>query len=388
MKLVALLLLVLGAAPAWADDPAPVGSRAEALAQVRRRVEALDALAAREAAPPALLDEARRLDLALAEAVAGAPLDLEALRAVRDPGRAPTLGGWLSFVHVVWAVASLLVVVAGGWLVARHLLPWLHEASPRLLEALLWLLCGGLVVGAGWCPVEARSWVALLGCLGSIGAAAYSHARRGHDRTREPLVRWSALLCVAWGAAAAAHESRLLALLSVLAYMTALGFSVVVSPLCVFVGFRRRSAIPAAMGAALVLTVTFSAASITGARVPWLGAYVPIFEPAASFVGTFVWFLGGLIVCSRHHRSPNAWAVQGLFLASAAAALLVGSVWGLPYLEKVAGTFFALWLIEKYLELPWRRGHWPWVALGLGALLWGGAWWAARHPTLFFGFGP
>ncbi len=66
-------------------------------------------------------------------------------------------------------------------------------------------------------------------------------------------------------------------------------------------------------------------------------------------------------------------------------ALYVGAVYGPESLMEVGGTFLALYLLEKFFELPWRRHGFAWMCLALAGLLYLGASFAEGHPQYFIG---
>ena len=41
----------------------------------------------------------------------------------------------------------------------------------------------------------------------------------------------------------------------------------------------------------------------------------------------------------------------------------------MPLLTGAGGTFFLLYVLEKYYELPWRNRGWAWSLVGFGVIL-------------------
>lgn len=95
-----------------------------------------------------------------------------------------------------------------------------------------------------------------------------------------------------------------------------------------------------------------------------------MFEGGALFLGSFVGYLGLLITSSRWYdgKSRNYVLFQFGTIAAGVAALFVGSYFGISELQKIGGTFFVLYLLEKIIEIPARsaRGY---AAVGLVASL-------------------
>ena len=160
-------------------------------------------------------------------------------------------------------------------------------------------------------------------------------------------------------------------------------------PGVVYLGFRNSSVIPRTTTAAgVILAVHVS--------LHCLGVAPAILEPfrtGMGFLGTFVYLLGLLILSSLHfarrgwpseRRWPRYVAMQALTLASGGAVMYFGSVYRVPSLLGIGGTFFYLFLLEKYYELPWRGVGWAWALLGTGGILYGFALFAQAHPEWFF----
>jgi hypothetical protein len=74
-------------------------------------------------------------------------------------------------------------------------------------------------------------------------------------------------------------------------------------------------------------------------------------------VGTFVYFLGLLIWSSKwYSREKSEYAtLQPITIASGMIALYLGAVGQISQLQGIGGTFFFLYVIEKYFELPWSQ---------------------------------
>ena len=112
-----------------------------------------------------------------------------------------------------------------------------------------------------------------------------------------------------------------------------------------------------------------------------------MFAPAAFFLSTCGCFTDLLIVSRRFYwwRSPaSRWLPRQLLTAvSGLAALWFGSVFDVGAIRGIGGTFFFLWVLEKYLELPWKKALMAWAALGLALLLYAGAYVVRTYPEYF-----
>ena len=138
------------------------------------------------------------------------------------------------------------------------------------------------------------------------------------------------------------------------------------------------------MGASFLLIAFYSIVRILDLNIP----YFHIFSTGALFMGTFVYFLGLLIICNKWypHEDGGHYAIhQILAVASGIAALAIGSIFAISQLQQIGGTFFFLYLIEKYTEIPFSK-HWGWFIFILGGLLYLGGLFMSSHPEYFYGF--
>jgi len=75
-----------------------------------------------------------------------------------------------------------------------------------------------------------------------------------------------------------------------------------------------------------------------------------------------------------------------LCIASGAAALYLGSVWGMGALLGIGGTLFFLYVLEKYIELPWEGVGWIWAMLFLAIGLYFAVGQMKAYPEYFLFF--
>jgi hypothetical protein len=75
--------------------------------------------------------------------------------------------------------------------------------------------------------------------------------------------------------------------------------------------------------------------------------------------------------------------MQAIVIGSGVAALYIGTVFGLTMLAGVGGTFFYIYVLEKYYEIPWKGVGWAWSTLFLAGILYGFVIFAQRHPQYF-----
>lgn len=91
------------------------------------------------------------------------------------------------FVNIVWVVAMFVVLVSVVGLIAIYVVPIVAKLPKALLEGFLWSLCFSGILSGKSLFVNHPSiglFIAFTGCIGMIGAYAYSlavHAKAGQD---------------------------------------------------------------------------------------------------------------------------------------------------------------------------------------------------------------
>lgn len=301
------------------------------------------------------------------------------------------IAGFVTFTNIILTAAAILLVSAVGWLASLYLIPILMLIPGSGYEIIIYLGCFSAILG-GNPATEIGEFIALPGCLGLIGAISFTHYLHRDffnqllaGRDSYPYYIDSLILFIIWAIAAIFYQSSLLGFIAIIALETSLGFSVVITPLCYMIGFTEKDVIPRAMSASLILLSIYITAEIADFQLPYIG----IFSTGVLFVGTFVYFVGTLIVSSKWYEygkfkiSRYLW-LQFLTITSGVAALYIGSVWQVLLLQRIGGTFFFLYLIEKYFELPWQQKSWAWATLGLAVILYLSALLAKQYPEYFF----
>jgi hypothetical protein len=386
----AICLLLLSASPAPARDLAP--EQVAYLKHLQATLQAIDDLAL----TPEQAERFRREHLALASKAAGegidTPAELGEIVRQHDGSRS---AGYFTFVNIVVVFAGVLLALAIAWLCLVYVGPILMSLPPPAWEILAYAgVALGMTSGARWPALGV--WLVVPAALLLMGALNLTHFlhfrippkdgatwRPGEGVVLFTYREFTALVCtLVWGAAAVYYHSYLLGFLSMMALQALVGFSALLVPGTVAVGFRRADSVPRATHASFVLLVAFVALHLTGH-----GEAPPLvyFRPGALFMGAFVYFLGLLILASRMYSGQrgNFVLMQVAMIASGVAAFFLGTTFGLDALLGIGGTFFVLYLLEKYTELPWRDIGWAWGLLGFAALLYGAAYLAGKYPQFF-----
>ncbi len=312
--------------------------------------------------------------------IAGAEVAISDLVRARQLDASGSLAGLFDLIDIVWASVAVLLLVALIWLITIYVVPLIRRLPPLVHEVMLHAACLALLVAPWWLLSGGGAVaVATTGCLGLIGALGFSfalHLRRWSGAARA----LSLVLCGVWALTAVAYGSPLIGGLAVIAWLCSAGAWIVP----VWGVVHARDAVAVSMCAALTLLVPALALRISSISPP---SPLDLFQPAALALTGTVYLAGCLVLASRHHpHHPHRLiAMQALAIGSGAAAVTLGTLYGVDALVEAGGTFFALYLLEKFFEIPWRKHGYAWMCLLLAGLLYAGASFAERHPELFLG---
>lgn len=305
------------------------------------------------------------------------------------PGFGERVLGLFTFINIVWVTAAICLVGAICWLCGLYMLSILLAINRHVYEVLSYAACIGLIAWGYYVPETYRLWLAFPGCIGLIGAASLTKflhfPRLPHDKEERYWQVWSFFLAAGWGLMAVVFMSQVLGFISVLALLSGLGFTAGIAPFCVFIGFKEDAYIARTTIVALVLTMVYVILEAINLQSPY-STYFAIFSPGLMFWGTFVYFLGLSIVSSKYYigsDSDHYIPLQIATVLSGIAVLYLGSVLPSNTMLGIGGTFFYLYLLEKYFEIPWQGKGWAWAMLGLAGLLYLFAWFATKNPQYF-----
>ncbi len=212
------------------------------------------------------------------------------------------------------------------------------------------------------------------------------------------------LCTIVWGATAIIYHQafpnagipHFLAFISVMALQSFLGFSIITAPGCIALGWDESKKVPKSTLASLVLLIAYVGTVISGNALPEI---IKLFETGCLFMGAFVYYLGLLIMSSKWYcrkerydpeqkkvvrtkRSPYM-LMQAITVASGVAAFYLGSSFHIGTLLGIGGTFFVIYFLEKYYEIPWKGVGWAWSLLGVATALYFFVGFAGQYPQYF-----
>jgi hypothetical protein len=306
--------------------------------------------------------------------------------------------GFFTFANILWVFAGVLLSVAIIWLAGLYLLYMLVHVPAVAYE----LSCYAILVGAFY---SGNMWLMLPACCllpGCLHLTKFLHLSKTYAELKNfdleevsingvkfNYAVFTSFVCtVVYGCVSYYYGSPLIGFLAVMSLFSFLGFSILVMPLCYCIGFKDEDSIPRTICAAFLFLgvyVTNHIATLRG--VTGLTYLNEIYGAGVLFIGTFVYYSGLLIVSSRFYvrtSDTRYWVLQLVTILSGIAALYIGSVYDLSTLRSIGGTFFFLYVLEKYFEIPWGNVGWAWSLLGLSGGLYWLAGFASQHPEYFF----
>jgi len=246
----------------------------------------------------------------------------------------------------------------------------------------------GLLIGGYWLQPPLDEYLAFPSCIGLIGVwglSNYLHTKPLQRFYENLGTNGYSFLCllmtILWSAIAIVYQSSAIGFIAIIALEAYFGFLIVASPGAYLFGFTSRSLLKRAVLSSLCLLIFYIAIRLSSIQLP----YFAIFAPGVFFVGTFVYFLGLLIWSSKWFSKEKSEYVilQPITIASGAIALYLGALEVIPQLQGIGGTFFFLYVIEKFFELPWSKRTIIWGTLGFSILLFISAWIMRQYPEYF-----
>lgn len=189
-------------------------------------------------------------------------------------------------------------------------------------------------------------FIAFAGCIGFAAMLLVSAALHNLEKNE---AGYCMTLAVMWGIVALAYQSELIGFFSIGALFGALGFFIKSYPLMTVIGFEDEDALNRATGAAFIILALFVSYRLVGVDVP----HVRLFAYGAYLIGSFVGFTGLLILAYEGYSDNRGYIARQLpIIVAGVAALFFGSILAIPEIQKIGGTFFGLYLMEKVCDVP------------------------------------
>lgn len=290
--------------------------------------------------------------------------------------------GFITFMNVIWVIAIVGGVSCLTYLFGDFVMNVLKGIPKEVYEVLLYLVAiATLFCGKQLANPEIGNYVGFTGCLlwlGALGLTAELHKKT---------LKWSgalfwSLVFSAWVSMAILYQSQMIGWIAIAALLSALGFSIVVKPFVVSMGFDDEDSLGRATAASFLILSFYVVTRIFNLQIP----HLEIFSRGALFLGSFVGFLGLDILSTRWYFSENKnyTLFQVITIFAGLAAISIGSIYSIGELQKFGGTFFVLYLLTKVSEIPAKsmRG---WAAIGLvvSSILYGFCVYVKSNPEVF-----
>lgn len=400
--LLALLAILFLPVSGFCDELS--SKQMKTLQTINNKIVVVQELSDRNIITPEQATAGKNLFCQDAQQVVGHAVTPEALQALVSS--AEQTAGLGTFWSIVIVLAGMITMVAVLALIGYYLRNLLAVIPATGYEALAYLATGVVALGGYfWRPfqvgpvlVEPLWFVvpAAFALMGCIFVTRWLHFPAKH---REPgvyvgpgLINFSTVMfgvcAVAWAGLAvlygniypAAGIPYFLGFCAVFALQAALGFSVITLPGCLAFGWTDGRQMPKSVFSSFIILAAYLVLKLNGHMVGDLA----LFETGAVFMGAFVYYLGLLIMSSKFYESGgNYGLLQVITIASGMAAFYLGSVFHLGTLLGIGGTFFVIYLLEKYYEIPWKGIGWAWSLLGVAGFLYFVVGFAKTHSQYF-----
>ena len=292
--------------------------------------------------------------------------------------------GLFTVTNVLGVIASLFIL--GGLLgvFGIYIIPFILFIPIEVLEAWGYIITYFMVQNDKYVSLNSMTslFITFLGSLFFpviLGFTLWHHFKK-HNKPEVGIRIVAFTSAILYAYEAIRLDSQLMGVFSIAALFVLLGFTVQILPFTYVVGFGNDAVMIRCMNVAFYLMVGYTVAQ-------YKGMDVMVFNPGVLLLGSFVYFIGCMIIQSKYYSYQSNKHFEKyilcnlIALGSALAALTVGSVMpGMEYLRGMGGTFLMLMVVEKYIEIPWSKKTWTWGMLGFGMLMYGMVLWVHQHP--------
>ncbi len=283
---------------------------------------------------------------------------------------------WMGLLQVVIGITLLGGILFMFWGAVEALL-----AQESLLEVLIWISALTLTVGAHFLETTYRTWILIAGAGLWAGAIAFS--AHVHKKKPDPF-KFSATLMVIWMVLALFYHSDAIGFMAVGAFLSALGFSVLVTPGCYAFGYEKEDAIPSGTVSGLMLTIIYGA--VRAFHVEF--GMFSVFESGALWLGSLVGFIGLLILSSswydRKRSGAHQFMMNVVMIVMLAITISFGVFADVRELSTMGGAFLIFYVAGKVAEVETTE----YFAFGLKLLcicaVFAGAWYVLDHNQATF----
>ncbi len=273
------------------------------------------------------------------------------------------LAGLLTFSNFTFVISIMMIVSAFVWLFGLYFAQIIVAMPVQLIELMLY---GSLSLAIHQAPVLFGELAYIWGLMFALGLTATT-VITGVRMKSDNLTLFNFVNMFIHGFVGVYLESQMICFVSVMFFMSLIGFNMGVSPGVVAVGYTDKEIVPSATFASAVVTL--------------LGCYfklhptqtMDLFVPGMLWLGPFVFYVSLLIMSSSYYHekfSPAYTNMNIITILCGVSAVYFGNVLDISQLYGFGGTFFTIFLLEKYCEImPNNSVVWAWSTLFLGALI-------------------
>lgn len=380
-----LLLIVLTPSLAATQDLNP--ETAQELLLINHAVSVTNELATQGIIDTSQKDAGVEFYLGKAEKLTGQNMSVGELESIQSELAAAEEStekstGFFTAVNTLWFIGILFgtsCLLYLAWHYIGILIEILKNIPRVFWEGSFYLAAITIIAFGVRQPSSVASYIGLTGTLIFTGAIGWSS---GNERFGKKPSTYLWLVTAIWIFSSLLYGSEMIGWFAIESLMATLGFSVVVLPGVVVLGFEEEDVIPRATMAAFAILIVFLAIHLNFLPV---NEYLGIFKPGAFWSGTFVTALGLLIMANRWYTESFAKYILlcGLTLTFGVAAIFLGSMLGLENLSKVGYWLIVIFFMIKYWEIP-AGSLVGYSILGLffSSVVGGTAWFLNLHPEI------
>jgi hypothetical protein len=369
------------------------------LAVIKHKINGVHELASSGVISAKQAEEATNKYLAEANVISGGQMSLEELSNVPDAANdadptwvsktAQRLADWITFGNTVITIGVLGLVVGFLIIFRQAIIDMLRifKIIPVIVYEVLVYAFGLAMVSGGrlWLPEDGH-YIGLFGCLILAGGVAISFAYHAPSRDKNFSV-YFLILTLIFAAAALYYSSTLIGGFAVFSLIGTLSFEDALDNLTNIIGFENEGALARITTVSYVFIAGHIILKTIGTQIPPL----QVFEPGMLYLGGLGGY-SGMLISSGYWYSGRYFddylKRQFVAIILGAGALVSGLMLGIPTLQKIGGTFFAFYLLEKLLEIISRLKLRSAYTIGaviifLSAMLAGAGTLIVRHQDFF-----
>jgi len=299
--------------------------------------------------------------------------------------------GMFTFVNFMWLLAIAGVAISVGPFLYVILKPlrkmligtlkfiWERIIIPMhsmgVFELLSYIICILFVIEGIRFPPETGFYISLTGLVCVIPCFVYSTGLFSpYKPNQNTFVFGSLWICIIWVPMSIYYESYILSWLTVMTFYQCIGFSVICTGLCYYIGFEDDDGMIRATFTSIIILLIFTVLRVGGVTSSKI---IQIYSAPFTTFGSIVLHLALLIISYRYfypysrnysynyREHPrfvyNYYVRQAYMIVTILLSLFFGNVYGIAGLRNTAYTFIGLYGYSKYAEMHFEKRWNGWV---------------------------